>query len=197
MGEIKRENGYAFIFVIRGQKKGAGGTRGTRLEKRVRGMMANERYYFTRQNKKNTNLTFIMERAERKKLTHWMLFRCLSHPLFRDANPRGCTPLFNRAGYRSTNATGCPRRMEYDTSVARRYRNSILHRHLLRSALLQCHHYLVLLLPIQFARGEFSLISKTIRVSTLTIPFFTLYFVDRKIVRIISIDEISWRNDTD
>lgn len=83
------------------------------------------------------------------------VFRCLSHPLFRDANPRGCTPLFNRAGSRSTYATGRPWRMEHDTSMARRYRDSIVHRHLLRSTLLQRHHYLVLLLSFQFTGGEF------------------------------------------
>ena len=90
-------------------------------------------------------------------------FRCLSHPFFRDANPRGCTPLFDRAGSRSTNATRCPWCMEHDTSMARRHRNSIVHRHLLRSALLQRHHYLVLLLPFQFTRGEFSDFSITDR----------------------------------
>lgn len=84
-----------------------------------------------------------------------MVFRCLSHPLFRDANPRGCTPLFNRAGSRSTHATGRPWCMEHDTSMVRRYRDSIVHRHLLRSTLLQRHHYLVLLLSFQFAGGEF------------------------------------------
>ena len=82
-------------------------------------------------------------------------FRCLSHPLFRDANPRGCTPLFNRAGSRSTHATGRPWCMEHDTSMVRRYRDSIVHRHLLRSTLLQRHHYLVLLLSFQFTGGEF------------------------------------------
>lgn len=79
--------------------------------------------------------------------------RCLSHPLFRDANPRGCTSLFNRAGSRSTHATGRPWCMEHDTSMVRRYRDSIVHRHLLRSTLLQRHHYLVLLLSFQFTGG--------------------------------------------
>ncbi|XP_076672201.1 sodium-dependent neutral amino acid transporter B(0)AT2 isoform X3 [Andrena cerasifolii] len=83
--------------------------------------------------------------------------RCLSHPVFRHANPRGCTPVSDRAGSRSTYAAGRPWSMEHDTPLARRYRHSVLHRHLLRRPLLQRHHHLVLLLPVQLAGGALTL----------------------------------------
>lgn len=85
-----------------------------------------------------------------------IVFRCLSYSFFRDANPGGCAPISDRAGSRSTYASGCPRRLEHDTPLAGRHRDRLVYRHLLRSALLQRDHHLVLLLPVQLARGEYS-----------------------------------------
>lgn len=83
-----------------------------------------------------------------------MHFRCLPYSLFRDAHLRGRTPLPDRAGSRTTYATGCPGRLEHYTSLVRGYRNRVVHSYVLRCALLQRNYYLVLLLPLQFARGK-------------------------------------------
>lgn len=81
-------------------------------------------------------------------------FRCLPHPFFRDAHPGGCTPLPDRAGPRTTYATGRPGRLEHDTPLVRWYRDRVVYSYVFRRALLQRDYHLVLLLPLQFARGK-------------------------------------------